>query len=321
MTTDFNRRHFLQVGAAIAASAATPVFGQDSKPPLRIIVPLPAGGVADSSVRFFGEQWTTITKQTVVIDNRPGGLFQIAMQQMLTAPADGNTLIHLHTGMSAAQATMQRFDMTKQLLPLGMLGTTPGAIFVPASSPIQNMQELISWIKDNPGKLSYASTGTGSLEHLLTTVFLRRYSLTGTNVPFKGGPDGMTAVAQNEVQMAVSALPLIVPFKGKVRVIAVLTEQRAAMAPNVPTYKEAGIEMQGLEYWGALAAPAATPKAIVDSMHKLMVEVMQTPSVMNKFTTMGMAPVTSAPEAMAKIIAEDVKWMAPLGAELNLKAG
>ncbi len=319
MTRFAHRRQLLRASAALAAGVALPLNAQESKAPLRVIVPLPAGGVADTSVRFFGEQWTAQTRQSVVVDNRPGGSYLIGAQQLLQAPADGSTLLHLNSSMVAAQATFQRFDMLKQMATIGMMGTTPGALFVNANSPINSIKDLLDWIRANPGRLNYGAV-TGAVEHLQMINWLRRNNLTGTMVAFKGGPDSMTALAQNEIHMALSALPLIIPFKGKIKPIAIWTEQRAPMTPDVPTFREQGLtDLPELNYWGSLAAPAATPAATIAALNKSMVEVMKVPALIAKFAAQGMVAKTSTPEAMAKLIADELKWQTPLAAELNLK--
>jgi tripartite-type tricarboxylate transporter receptor subunit TctC len=321
LTFPASRRTFISAAAALAASNSLSLRAQENKGPLRIIVPLPAGGVADASVRFFAEQWTAITKQAVVVDNKPGASFQIGMQALATSPADGSTWIHLSSSACAAQAALGRFDLTKQVIPIGMMGTTPGALFVPQNSPFQTAKELIDWIRANPGKLNYGTAGIGSMEHLSTAALLRRNGLTGTNVPFKGGPDSMTALAQNEIQMSISALPLIVPFKSKIRPLMVLTDQRAALTPNIPTYKEAGVEMPALNFWGAFAVPAGTPRATIDALHKPMKEALSVPALIAKYQAQGMFPNVTSSDAMAKLIEEEIRWMQPIASELNLKAG
>jgi tripartite-type tricarboxylate transporter receptor subunit TctC len=149
MTFAIQRRRALKLAATMAASRALDLKAQD-KSPLRIIVPTPAGGVGDAAVRFFADAWTNITKQSIIVDNRPGGSFLIAMQALSTAPADGNTWIHRNNGMSAAQATFGRYDLTKQIVPIGMMGTTHSCIFVSQNSPIRSATDLIDWLKANP---------------------------------------------------------------------------------------------------------------------------------------------------------------------------
>ena len=314
-----NRRRVLQSGAALAAASALPSQAQENKAPLRIVVPLPAGGVADASVRFLTEAWTAQTKQTVVVDNRPGGNYLIGVQQLLNVPADGNTLIHLNPSMSATQVTFKQFDLTRQLTPVGMIGTTPGAFFVSAGAPYQSVREMLDWVRANPGKANFGATA-GGIEHMVTATMLKRAGLNATLIPFKGGPDICTALAQNEIHFAITALPLIVPFKGRIRPLAVMSEQRSPMMPDVPAYRELGIDTPELNYWGALAAPAGTPAATIAQLNRTLAEVVKAPSVTSKYAAQGMAALTNTPEAMARIIADEVKWMGPVSAELNLKA-
>lgn len=315
-----DRRRFLAAGAAGAALAATGARAQDGKPPLKIIVPLPAGGVADVSVRIFAEHWTSVTKQSVVVDNRPGGTFLIGVQQLLQSPPDGNTWLHMNNGMSAAQAAFKRFDLQKQIASLGRGGSTPGAIFVNPNAPYRSVKELFDWARANPGKLNYGAP-IGAIEHLLAALMLKRNGITGTVVPFKGGPDGMTALAQNEIQMAVSALPLIVPFKGKIMPIAVLTEARSPMVPDVPTFREVGLDIPELDYWGAFGVPAGTPAATIETLNRTIVEVMKMPTLGAKYAQQGMIAKPSSPGEMQRIISDELKWMTPLADELNLKEG
>lgn len=320
MREAFDRRRLLKITSALVAASALPLRAQDNRVPLRIIVPLPAGGVADTSVRFFADQWTALTRQTVVVDNRPGGNYQIGMQQLLNAPADGNTWIHLNPSMSATQVTFRQFDMTRQLAMLGMMGTTPGALFVAANSPMQTPKDLLDWVRANPAAANYGAN-TGGLEHMTTVTMLKRAGAAATLVAFRGGPDACTALAQNEIQFVMSALPLIVPFKGRIRPLVVMSEQRSAMMPQVPTFREAGLDSPGLNYWGAFGVPAATPAATVAALNRTMSEVLRAPELSAKLVPQGMAAAHNSPGEMAAIVAGEVKWMGPVASELNLKAG
>lgn len=320
MNHSISRRRALQAATALGTSLALPLQAQDLSRPLRIIVPLPAGGVADNSVRIFAEQWTAQTRQAVNVDNRPGGSYVIGMQQITAAPADGNTWIHLNSEMTAAQATFQRYDLNRQLAMIGLGGSTPGAVFVSETSPWRSLKELTDWIRANPNKLSYGAV-LGGAGHLHAANFLRKQNLTGTVIAFKGGPDAMTALAQNELQMCFSALPLIVPFKGKVRVLAVLTEGRSALAPDAPSYKELGLDLPELDYWGGFAVPAGTPPATIASINRTMNEVLKHPTVTSRYVAQGMVAKGSSPEALTRMISEDLRWMTPYANELNLRAG
>jgi tripartite-type tricarboxylate transporter receptor subunit TctC len=182
------------------------------------------------------------------------------------------------------------------------------------------VKELTDWIRANPNKLSYGAV-VGGIGHLHAANFLRKQNLTGTVIAFKGGPDSMTALAQGELQMCITALPLIIPFKGKVRALAVMTDQRSALAPDVPTYKELGLDLPELDYWGGFAVPAGTPAATIASINRTMNEVLKHPSVTGKYMAQGMVAKGSSSEALTKMISEDLRWMTPYANELNLKAG
>lgn len=320
MEGNIDRRRFIRSTAALAAAtAAAPLRAQESRP-LRIVVPLPAGGVADASVRFLTEPWTAQTRQQVVIDNRPGGNYLIGIQQLLGAAADSGTLIHLNPSMSATQVTFRQFDMTRQLTPVGMMGTTPGALFVSANGPFPAARDLIDWVRANPGKANFGATA-GGIEHMVTATLLKRAGLSAMLVPFKGGPDICTALAQNELQFAITALPLVIPFKGRIRPLAVMSEQRSPLMPDLPSFRELGIDSPALNFWGALAAPAGTPAPAIAALNRTLSEVLKTPSVISKYAAQGMVAQPSTPEAMARIIEDEVRWMGPVSAELNLKAG
>jgi tripartite-type tricarboxylate transporter receptor subunit TctC len=320
MNYSTKRRALLQATATIAAMGSTALRAQEAKGPLRIIVAFPAGGVADVSVRFMSEYWTAFTKQNVIVENRPGGAYQIAMQALLNAPPDGQTWIHLSNGLSAAQATFQRYDMLKQLTMLGTMGTTPGAMFVNANAPFQTASDLLDWIKANPNKFNYGAI-LGSIEHMWTATLLKNYGLTGTVVGFKGGPDACTALAQGEIQLAVSALPLIVPFKGKIRPVAVLVDRRNPLVPDVTTAVEQKINAPLMNLYGAFAVHASTPKALIDPIYNNLAEVMKTPALIGKLAAQGMFAGASPGESTYKAIAEEIRWMTPVATELNLKAG
>lgn len=325
MTLHRGRRHFIQTTAGLTAAAALPAAhaqsqAPDFSKPLRVVVPFPAGGVADNGMRTFGEQWTNITKQAVIVENKPGGAFQIAMQHMTTVPADGNHLLYMSNAMTSAQAAFGRYDLLKQLTMVAQAGGTPGAIFVHQDSPIKTPKDLIDAIKANPAKANYGAI-LGGNDHLSIATTMRTYGVSATLVPFRGGPDTMTALAQNEILFSFNALPLIIPFKGRVRIIAVLTQQRSPLLPEVPSYKELGFDTPLMDLWGGLAAPAATPPAIVKALYPYVVETMKTQAVITRFTAQGIVPKFAPGEDLAKFIADEVKWMTPVAAELNLKAG
>ena len=325
ISTVRNRREFIVSAGLVAggfnlqraAATGAPTIAQKT-PSLRIIVPLLAGSAADTSARLLAEQWTRITGRAVVIDNRPGGNYQIGMQQLLSAPADGNACIHLNPGLSATQVAFNQFDLTKQIVAGGIFSGTPGGIFVPFNSPVESSKELIEWMRANPGKANFGAI-SGGLEHMTTVGMLKRSGVSATLISYKGGPDVFMALAQGELQFAIGSLPNLIQFKGRVRPLAILTGERSAIAPSAPTYLEAGLDSPALDYWGGLAFKAGTPEAVVASFNRTLLEVVQSPTLVEKLAIQGIRVKASTPVAMTATIAEEVKWMKPISAELNLK--
>lgn len=323
MSHTLNRRHVLQAGAAsiVPAFIGADAQAQDAYPsrPVKVIVALPAGGVADVSVRILTEALSPLLNQPIVVDNKPGGIFQIGIQQAAQAAPDGYTLIHIINTMLAAQAAQKRYDMMKQLTPIGLFGATDGALICSNAAPFKTPQEMIAWAKANPDKLNYGTTGPGALEHLFMVAFAKKYGFTATHVPFKGGPDVMTALAQNEIQVAASAFPLALQFAQRVRPMAMLVDKRNPLMPNLPTLKELGIEFTTMQYWGALAAPAGTPKSVIDILQRHMATVVASPALASKYGAVGLNPMSNTPEQMSRMMADDLKFYTAAVADADLK--
>lgn len=322
MPPNITRRQWLQGAAALGLPVMATAQTQDSFPskPIRIIVPLPAGGTADASVRMLAEKMQAIAKQSVVVDNKPGGVFQIGMQAFTQAPADGHTLIHVSSPMAAAQASLKRLNFDKALVPLSLVGVADGVLAVPAASAFKNAKELIDFARANPGKLNYGSVGPGTSEHLAAVNLARKYNLTMTHVPFKGGPDAIMALAQNEIQIFTTVLPLALQMvqKNLVRVLAVMGDKRSPLLPNVPTLKEEGIDVPNLIFWGGLAAPAGTPRTVVDTLQRHIAAGLAEADLRSRFSAVGMTASSSTPEAFAKLISDDISWMSTAVREANL---
>jgi tripartite-type tricarboxylate transporter receptor subunit TctC len=329
MKKNLTRRNFVATVAVpsmvLSAVPSLAFAQQDSYPskPIKLIVPLPAGGAADASVRIFAEQFASVAKQPILIDNKPGGIFQIAMQAIAQSPADGYSLIHLNTGMVSAQVVNGKFDLIKQLVPISFMGTTDGILASNPNAPFKTTRELVEWAKTNPGKLNYGSAGPGSIEHLATAYFLKKYGLSGTHIPFKGGPDAMTALAQGEIHIFATAVPLVFQFmqKGLVRPLGMLVEKRTSLLPDLPTMKEQGIEFPMLQFWGGLAAPPNTPKAVIEMLQNFTAQSLKVPALQTRFASLGMVPAYSGTEQFTKVIVDDINWMTAASQGLNLGQG
>lgn len=258
--------------------------------------------------------------QSIVVDNRPGGLFQVGMQALGSAPPDGYTLIHLNTTMGAIQASYKRFDLLKQLTPVGVIGTTIAVLCLANNAPFKTLPEMAAWAKANPGRLTYGSLGPGSMEHLAMVTLLGRAGASGTNVPFKGGPDGALALAQGEIHAMPLPMPLVLQFKDKFRPAATLVEQRNPLLPDVPTAREQGLDIPPVQYWGGLAAPAGTPRASVEALEKALASAVNNPALRQRYMPLGLDPLSGDSQALTRMIEADLRWFgdAVRAANLNL---
>lgn len=321
MTNALTRRQTLQaLGISMLPmpliAAAQAAFPNNS---VRIIVPLPASGAADVSVRILTEFMQQPLGQSLVVENRPGGIYQIGMQAITSAPADGHTLIHLNATMCAVQASLKRFDMLKQLIPVGYMGSTDAMLCIANSAPFKTTQEMLTWAKANPGKLNYGSTGPGSMEHLSMVSIMQSVGITGNNIPFKGGPDGALALAQGEIFAMALPAPLIIQFKDKIKPVIALTEQRIGFLPDLPTAKEQGLDIPTVNYWGGLAVPAGVPASVIETLEKAMSVAVNNPALAQKYVPLGLSPKFAGSTAFKTIIEKDLQWLGDAVKAANLQ--
>lgn len=320
------RRCLLRQGAALAAgsSAWGSAWGQAAGPAgaLRIIVPWPASGAVDVSVRAGVPALERLLGLPVVVDNRPGGQFQPALQVLAQTPADGRTLVHLTSGMVAVQAVHGAYDLLADLLPLTAVGDTSMVLMVGPRSPHKTLAELIAFGRANPGRLTYATSGQGSLEHLKIAQIEQAAGWRGLNVPYRGGPDMVKALIGGEVDFTIVATVFAAQFvpKGLVRVLAALDERRLPELPDVPTLGQAGVDVSPLRIWGGYAVRAGTPAAVVQRLHAALVAAARDPEVAARVAPLGMTVFTSpAPADFSALIAADLAWMKTMARGLNLK--
>lgn len=321
-----NRRRLLRAaGAACLALAAQRALAQSDFPngPLKIIVPLPAGGAVDVSVRAMATELEKLLKQAVVVDNRPGGVFQIAMQALLSAPADGHTLIHLNSGMVAAQVVQKRYDLNRQLAPVTLSGESQMVILVGPKSPHKTLKDLVDFARANPGKVTYSMPGPGSGEHLKVAQMEKAGGFSVLAVPYKGGPDMVKAVIGGEVDFTVTAAIFAAQFapKGLVRVLATLDPVRLKDFPEAATLAESGLVVAPMRFWGGYAVHADTPAAIVKRLNEVLSQATVTPALVERMAPFGMLLQPSkSPDDFRRLIAADAVWMADAAKALNLSA-
>ena len=327
MTTNltFQRRKAIALAGAALLCASLPAVAQSDFPnrPIKIVIPLPAGGAADVGVRAMALELEKSLKQPVVVDNKPGGLFMVGLQSVLNAPADGYTVMHLNVGMVGVQVVQKKFDLNKQLIPLTVAGDTPMVLMVGPNSPHKTMKDLVAFGRANPGKLNYASPGLGTVEHLKIAQIEKAGGFSALNVAYKGGPDMVKALIGGEVDFTVAPAIFAMQFapKGQVKVLAAVDQARLKEFPDVPTIVEAGVNVSPLRMWGGYAVHADTPPAIVQRLQRELAAAAVSAPVAEKLTPFGMVLQSSkSSDDFRKQIAAEVVWMSEVVKDLKLEA-
>lgn len=323
-TSLITRRQALQYAAAAAVLPSFGAQAQSDYPskPIKFIIPLPAGGAADVGVRAMGHELEKSIKQSVVVENKPGGLFQIGMQALLSAPADGYTVLAINAGMVGVQVVNKRYDLNKQTMPLLTSGEAPMVLIVGAKTPFKTMQELIEFARANPGKLNYATPGLGSIEHMKNEQIAKVAGFKATNVAYKGGPDMVKAVVGGEVDYAIAPAVLAAQFapKGLVRVLAAIDSERIKAFVDVPTIMETGIKVSPMRLWGGYVVHPDTPAAIAQSLTKELVIALSATAYVEKMSQFGLITnISKSPEDFRKLIDADATWMTETAKDLNLQ--
>jgi tripartite-type tricarboxylate transporter receptor subunit TctC len=294
---------------------ATQAHAQQEYPskPVRIIVPSVAGGGTDSSTRIVVSRLGELLGQRVVVDNRPGAGSIIGTEMVARSAPDGYTLLAAISSMTI-QPSMQKnlpFDPVKDFAPVSLFVRLPNVLVGHPSLKPKNVKELIAFAKANPGKLEFASAGTGSNLHLCMEMFLSMAGLKMIHVPYKGASQAIADVTAGYVPfMITNMITGTAQFKaGKLRAYGVTSAQRSAAAPEIPTIAEQGVPGYEAVQWYGLMAPAGTPREIISRLHKAVVGALQDPTVKERFVSSGAEPVGNTPEEFAQLVRSEVaKW-------------
>jgi tripartite-type tricarboxylate transporter receptor subunit TctC len=318
-----SRRRLLAAGASAGSLAALPVRAQGNFPrgPVRVIVALPPGGAADGSARAMAAVLEKSLKQTVIVENRPGGQFQIAMQALAAAPADGHTLLHVYNSFASVHAVQKLFDLERQVMPISTFGITPIALLVRGDSPHRSLKDLIGWARANPGGLTYSTLGPGSVEHLKMAQIEQSAGFRGVAVPYRGGPDQLKGLMGGEIDLMLSPSIFVRQFAptGQVRALAMLEQERRSNFPDVPTVAEAGLAVSPMHYWGGYVVRAGTPAELVQRLHRELAAAAYERSVVERSAANGGIPAASAsPEEFRALLASEIAWMGEAAKVLGL---
>lgn len=282
--------------------------------PVRIVVPFAPGGATDIIARLVAARLTARLGQSFVVDTRGGGSGIPGTQFVQKAKPDGYTLLLSGNGPHATNAVMFQklpYDPVKDFAQISLTGKVPLLLNVHPSAPVRNLPEFLDWVKKNPGKINYASPGNGSPPHLTMELLAQTHGLSMVHVAYKGSaPAHNDLMAGHVPVMFDNVLSSIGNVQsGRIRALAVASAQRATGLPSVPTFRESGVPDFDASTWTILAAPAGTPRPIVELLSSEVRQMFADPEVQQRLQQQGVIPVATHPDETQKFVADEIrKW-------------
>ncbi len=291
--------------------------------PIKVLVGYAAGGAVDTVARTIGQSLTGPMGQPFVVENRPGSGSNIASRALIDAPADGYTLMMAANAIAANMALYQPqpFDAEKEMTPVSLIGRVPVVIAINPNAPFANIAKMIEAAKAKPGGLSYASPGNGSTPHMAIELFERAAGITLQHVPYRGGAPAITDAIGGQLPIvAVNALEALPHVRsGRLKLLAVLSPNRSAIFPDVPTIAESGFPGFEASVWYGLVAPAATPRAIVTRLHAEVQKALQTQEVRERMASVGGEVLPGSIDTFAALLRSERLRYEKLVREANIK--
>lgn len=303
------------VATAVALSSATAVHAQNwPTKPVRVVVPFAAGGPADTLARFLGTKMSADLGQQILIDNKAGAGGTLGAADVARSAPDGYTTLFSSTGalvIFPVLSPKMPYNADKDLIPVGHAVTTPMVLVVSSSSPHRTLKDLIQFAKANPGKLNFASAGSGTTTQLGAELLKREAGIFMTHVPYRGAAPALTDVIGGQADLLVADIPAVLSFikGGKVRPLAVLWPTRSPALPDVATTAELGLKNVISSTWYGLMAPTGTPKPVVDRLNASLNKALQHPETVAFLKAQGVEAAGGTPADFDKLIAaESAKW-------------
>lgn len=311
-----HRRTLLAAALALCGVAQAQSPAAWPSRPIRIVVPFPAGGPTDIAARVVGQAIGESLKTPVIVENRAGAHGFIGVTEAAKGPADGYTLMMASIGTMAINPRLHEkipYDANKDFAPVSLVVTVPIVVVAnPQALPVKTIPEFVAYLKAHPGKVNFASAGSGGSSHLVPEYFKYRTGTFMTHIPYKGSGPAIADVVAGQVQVMFDTLLTSTPFvkSGKLKMLAVTTAQRLPDYPDVPTMAEAlGMKDFEASSWYALYAPAGTPQEIVQRLSAEVDAALKKPAVAKRLTDLGAVPVGGSPEKLAAFQkAEQAKW-------------
>lgn len=308
----FLRRALLAASTALFASLA----GAQAYPakPVTLIVPNPPGGLVDTSARIVADALQKVLGQTVVVDNRGGGSGNVAYGFVARAPADGYTLLTSYSAYHVGNPSLTpRLPWAqKDFVPIALVTVATNVIAAHPSVPANNLQEFIAYLKKNPGRLSYASQGNGSVSHIGTEMFKAQTGTRMVHIPYRGSGAAIQDVLSGQVQVFMTTPPSVMGHvqQGKLKGFAVTGKARHPAMPNVPTTAEAGLKGFELESWVAIFAPAGTPQDVVNKLSAGIKQGLELPESRSRAEAAGIEIRYLPPAGLEALVKQETEFWA-----------
>lgn len=303
---------FIRRVLAIALLAAASAHAAFPERPITLVVPYAPGGSADALARVLAVRMGVKLGTSVIVDNRPGASGTIGASFAAKAPADGYTVLYDATPYSINPHLFPRIPYAANALqPLALVSLAPNILIVKAESPIRDVKDLVARAKAAPGKLNFASGGSGTVQRLAAELLRQRLDLDMVHVGYKSGGPAIVDVTGGQVDFMFSTIAASYPLvsSGKLRALAVSSPERSRRLPDVPTVAESVAPGYEAFEWNGLLLPAGTPEPVAAKLHKALVEVLKEDEVKQRFTDVGVQAVGSTPAEFAAFLKkEDAKW-------------
>jgi len=320
------RRHALAAAGALMTLAAPGAWAQSAYPtkPVRLIVPFAPGGTTDIIARIVAEKMAPAMGQSVIVENKGGGGGLIGATEIVKSPADGYTLGVATVSTTAAGPAINPkppYDPVRDFTPIINIAATPNVIAVHPSFPARDYPGFLAELKKNPGKYSFSSSGTGGIGHLQMELFKSLSGTFVTHIPYRGAGPALNDTVAGQVPMIFDNLPSALPFikEGRLVPIVVAAPQRLKELPNVPTFKEVGLEpVNRLAYYG-LVGPKGMPKEIVQKLHDATSKALQDPAVRKRIEDTGSIIINNTPEQFAQQIRSEFDVYKKVVSDAKLK--
>lgn len=300
-------------GAAVSSAALAQAYPTK---PIRVIVPYATGGATDLTARLVGQKMQAALKQNVIVENRPGAGGVIGADVVAKAPPDGYTVL---VGVPAEMAILPQlqkvpYNVARDFAPVTLAAVTPLILVVHPSLPVKTVKELVAFVRARPGQVSYASAGTGGVQHLAAELLKITTRIDMVHVPYKGAGPVMPDLIGGHIPMFFSGMPPAMPHvrAGKLRPLAVTTTKRSPAAPDVPTMVESGMPGFDISNWFAYFVPAGTPADVISKLNAEVNRGLQFQDVKEKLANVGAEAVGTTPEALGKFVRAETEKFARL---------